>query len=652
MRALLLALQLATAAPGSAAPAPPAADSALRAEVAAATRGFLLLWRDAWQRTQDAARPAARERVEPGDTLARTLAMHCHWQETPWRVRKHLVAGRTRAHASCPMWYPASGPPVGDERLSPDAGLAPERRPHVQAVRRALLAFLDSAAARVPGDLGLARLRVRFALDAGELADAWTAAIGCTADAAGCGLLRGLVLHRAGEVADADTAFLAAVARMPDAERCAWTDAGMLLDPDARRDYEKASCAARGALDARLWWLADPLWLEPGNERRAEHFARKVLVSLLSEPGADLRQHWVAERGGEAVAETVLRYGWPTHVYWAGQSADDGHAEWLRARTVAYAAPYVVPEYTRGRMHTVPAAAALRAPFRAGPDAWQLAAPPGDDDWWPAEHWARERGPLVQLPEGQLVALRRRAATRLAWAVDLDPAALGRAAGAAVQATLLHAPAPDSVAAVGRGTGRVGGTLVVDAAVPAGAALVGVEVPAEAGHAAARTRFGVEVPPPLSALGAGRALSPPLLFDPPADAAATLDAEAVVPRMLGSTVLGARRVGIYWEAYGFAADDTVDLDVRIEREGRPGLLARIAGALLPGPDDRGAVAVRWREAPGSSRALQRREGSVPVQMRSVVLDVSRLERGRYTLTLTVLRAGGGAASSARTVVLR
>ena len=42
-----------------------------------------------------------------------------------------------------------------------------------------------------------------------------------------------------------------------------------------------------------------------------------------------------------------------------------------------------------------------------------------------------------------------------------------------------------------------------------------------------------------------------------------------------------------------------------------------------GPDDRGAVAVRWRETPGSSRAIQRRGRSVPVQMRSVVLDLSR-----------------------------
>ena len=48
----------------------------------------------------------------------------------------------------------------------------------------------------------------------------------------------------------------------------------------------------------------------------------------------------------------------------------------------------------------------------------------------------------------------------------------------------------------------------------------------------------------------------------------------------------------------------------------------------------------------------RLEGDVPVQMRSVVLDLSRLPRGRYRLTVATGAPGRPAVTSERVLVLR
>ena len=80
--------------------------------------------------------------------------------------------------------------------------------------------------------------------------------------------------------------------------------------------------------------------------------------------------------------------------------------------------------------------------------------------------------------------------------------------------------------------------------------------------------FGARAGRPLSELGAAQALLQPLLMDAPADAMSGLPAEAAVPRMQGSTTVNrSRRLGVYWEAYGLAATDTVEIALALSREG-------------------------------------------------------------------------------------
>lgn len=650
---VLLTLQVLA---GADAPSPDvlsAKAAAVRARVDSGIRVFQLAWRDAWRDAERDRRPP-RWKAHFFQFQRRGFAVHCHWIATPLSIKRHLIAGSVRAHSACPLWSPEDEPLAGDERHGIDASLQPGAQLRVAVLRRNLLALLDSAAAALPGDLFVSGQRVRFAIDADDLTTAALAAGNCDADPARCGLLQGYVLLRVGLVAAADSAFLAAAALMAEGERCRWNDIGLLLEPEHRRRYRALPCAARSAREAAFWWLSDPLYIEPGNERRAEHFARKVRLVLQQAIGEDERQRWTPEHGGPAAEEALVRYGWPSRMYWGGQRVDLSHGGWLAQHGADTAPPYVVREYTRGRLHPVPAQSALDEPFAATAGDWQLAAPAEDEDWWPREHYARDGGGIVQLPDGQWAMLRRRDHARFVWAGALDPPLPGRARDAPLEAELLEGRTVGEMTRAGRFAARAGGRLLVDAPLAEGRALIAVEVSGDSVQPAARTRFGVHVAAPLAALGRGRALSQPLLYDPPADAGAELSDDAAIARMLGTTTLGAqRRVGVYWEAYGFAPDDTIDIEVQVSREDRPGVLARVAGVILLRRDgDAAGVGLGWREPPGSRRALEHREGTVTVQMRSFVLDLSRLPRGRYTMTLLMRAAGHAPVSGTRAFTLR
>ncbi len=646
---LLLSLQLS---PAQAIPLVPASsDSVLRARVDSATREFLNQWRYAWQDAQHEQPPPTGEAVRDADL--RTLALHCHWIATPLRIKRRVISGETRSHATCPIWYPLDAPSIEDERRFLDNALRPRERATIGILRLRLRALLDTAATQLRGDAHMAGQRVRFALDVGDIAGATKAAAACATDAARCELLRGLIRYRAGDVRGADSLFSSAAARLSDDARCAWTDIRMLLEADAQQAYSAMSCRARAEFNATLWVLSDPLYVEPGNERRAEHVARQVTALLLSSLGFDGRQHWAAKFGGEAVTETLLRYGWPTQMYWGGAAADRGHDGWLLAQGADTAPPYVVREYSRDRLHTVPTTAALREPFRATSADWRLNAPGNDDEWWPAEHFARDRSRVVSLPLGQTVMLRRATATRFVWAGDLDATELVRPAGTPTSVSLFVSHNVVDVTGAGDTQGVVGQPARVETMVAGGDAFVGIEIPGDASFPAARTRFGLAVVAPLNALGNENALSQLLLFDPPADDRVTLDADLAVRRMLGSTTLSkGRKIGVYWEGYGFTAADDVELEVRMDREDQPGVLSRVGGIFGLGRGTVGSLAIRWREERGSSRALQRVEGTVPLQMRSIILDLSRLAPGTYRLQLSSTIAGASPVTSTRALVLR
>jgi hypothetical protein len=654
MMLLLLALQLSATQLPARRP-----DSVAERQIAGLVdsriREFLQHWRYAWQDTQleiEFDRPKGFLSEVPGDGEARILALHCHFSGTSPRIQKYLIANSTAAHAACPKWYPPDGPRIDDERKNLDGGLSADRRSTIRLLRLSLRALLDSAQVALPRNLDVMRQRVRFALDASDWGGAKQIALSCDIDAVQCGLLRGLVLYRIGNVPEADAEFLSAVKAMPDSARCEWNDVGPLLEGSLRNSYAKMNCAERAEIEARVWWLSDPLYIEQGNERRAEHYARKITISLVAPSGFDGHQHWTRKKGGEATAESEIRYGWPSQMFWGGPQSDEGHGIWLIQHVADSAPPYVTREFTRnGRLHTVPLPSAIENPFGANASDWNLNGDGDKDyDWWPAEHYARERSSIRQLPEGQSVMLRRKDATRFVWVGELDSAEVTRACGDTARASLFVSPWVDEVTRVAEFKRK--NRVAVDYPLTAGKTLIGIESPGNAACPALRTRFAIEVPDALASLKT-QELSQPLLFEASEESGAPLSADAAITRMYGTTEFHKpRTLGVYFESYNFADDDTVQLEVRMTREDKPGFFTRVAQVFKIGNRESGSIGIRWIEVPGNSRAVHVREGNVPIQMRNIVLDVSRLSRGTYRLELLQSIAGKEPVSGERRFGIR
>jgi hypothetical protein len=89
-------------------------------------------------------------------------------------------------------------------------------------------------------------------------------------------MLLGYALHGAGDDGAADEAFARGLRLALPMERMQLHDVVLLLARDEREKYNALRGADRGRYQSRLWSLADPLYLTPGNESLVEHLARGV----------------------------------------------------------------------------------------------------------------------------------------------------------------------------------------------------------------------------------------------------------------------------------------------------------------------------------------------------------------------------------------
>jgi hypothetical protein len=428
---------------------PPDTGQLVRSAIEA-ERQFLALWRREWMESDTHERPGG----------ARIGAIHCHHDGQPYAP--NLIRSARSARSWCPTWGLAErrqpGTPTSDEWRdgTVDSTLDARRRPRIAAARGRLLQLLDSTERLVPTSDFVAGQRVRFRLDAGDADGAEQVARGCRATPSWCAALVGYVHAVRGRLPAADSAFTAARALMSATERCGWDDVGPLLPPADRARYAALPCAARDSVSARVWWVSDPLLIEPGNERRVEHDARRTLIRLRAALSEDERHHWQPLDGGDALIEMVVRYGWPSRSVWGGRHEDATHTGWLAGHGSAGSPPYVTAEYAGARWHVVPPLRTALDPASARGADWQLhpadVSRPGR--WWPTEHYARRAGPLVQLAEGQWALFRRRDASLLAVATALDAGVLGVPAGDSVDAALLVSSHPDAVRQIARARRR------------------------------------------------------------------------------------------------------------------------------------------------------------------------------------------------------
>ncbi|MFN2420314.1 MAG: hypothetical protein ABR527_02885, partial [Gemmatimonadota bacterium] len=242
--------------------------------------------------------------------------------------------------------------------------------PDIAVGREQLLDRLAELARAFPGDEWIAGQRVRYLVESERPEAAIAVAAQCAAGSWWCRALEAYALHAASDYAGAERAFDRALGAMPADQRRRWNDLELLLDRDLRRVWRELSPGARTAFARWLWWLADPFWSVPGNERRTEHFARHVLDRMLGRTRTPYDVAW-----GKDLAELTIRYGWP--------------AGWERVRSDmgtlgGDARPAIVGHDPPGGRSFLPPHGAFLAPFDARLDDWPIDSPESRSAYAPA----------------------------------------------------------------------------------------------------------------------------------------------------------------------------------------------------------------------------------------------------------------------------
>ncbi len=649
---------------------------ALLDSLEAAELRFFYEWREAFKLGQLGRRPLRAVWISAIDVMTEcTSWLDRHETRIANAAWKGRILSGSSTFSVCPSWILGDALP-NDEHYGIDTGLPADLRPGTRRARQSLLDAFAYAAEALPGNDWIAGQRVRLLMDQDDHDAALDAANACDGTPGWCGMLRAYVRSRRHETIAGETALDAALDAMAADERCRWSDIAVLLDSAGRDAYDRIPCARRDSVDAVIWWLSDPLWSEPGNERRLEQYVRRTLLALRDRPHRDERWDWRPEMGGDALRELILRYGWPSYTDWPGPIND-------RARTGRYLIshwrgavnpPYTTFEYSVDRAHMVPDWQTIRAPLQATTGAWQLHSPDSivplgaartdstaasapereratsiqqevmlliDSWWWPREHFA-SRFPIVQLPDGQTVMLRRNAGALLGVATPLPSETLHRHRGARVEPALVVTPRPAAVDVAARKPGVVGEPVVFVASIPGEQTLIGVEIPADSatGAPAARSRRGIAPPPPLSAMGADEtAISGLVLLRAEPGSTFPAATEDVLEHMAATDTIDSRTsFGIYWETYGVAAADTVELAVWVERFTPQGILRRFGISLNITADLNTPIAVSWVE-PGAGNRAHVIPGRVPIVGRHLVLDAGQLAPGDYWLDVVVRKRG-------------
>jgi hypothetical protein len=404
----------------------------------------------------------------------------------------------------------------------------PEERADVARRRDELLDALARAAAAAPGDDWVAGQRVAYLIEARRFPAADSVAAACAGTVWWCDALRGLALHAHNDHAGAAAAFDRALAAMPAEQRCRWTDLSLWLDDRAHGEYRRLPCGPeRDAWERRFWGVAQPLLMLPGNDLRNELLARRVMVGIHAEAASPHGMPW-----GDDMAESELRYGWPTA--WVARPPNPG---------IAIAPPDVVGYEPTPSFDFLPAKGVWAHPEQAGADAWDL------KDTRARSRYAPRYAPrgFAELPH-QIARFRRGDSTVVvgAWNVDRDTkwdsatvTTLPESARRVDVGLVLVDSTGDAARGVRPAVPRRGALAVTVGTLPR---LASLEVLDTVAGRAARARYAV---PPLAP---GAAVSDVLLLDRGAGSAP--DLESVLPHANGSPVIRAGGVvGLYWESY-------------------------------------------------------------------------------------------------------
>lgn len=490
-----------------------------------------------------------------------------------------------------------------------DGDHPPPEPPVIAERRRELVASIGQAAASLPGDGWIAGQHVRYLLEAGDEDAAVAAARACRADRWWCAALEGLALHESQRFPEAEQAFAAALAAMDSAEHARWMDVEVLLQPADKRTWRDTPESERVRLIRRMWWLADPLWSQAGNDRLTEHYARWTMDRIQQRARQVDRMRW-----DDDLTEILLRYGWFT--------------AWERYEPMFYGAADQASAIGYNEPRTwefIPPLETVADPTRLRGDEWPLSEPEPTTTRY-APEYARH---IMRVPHQFAVFPRRGAALLVAgYALPEDSLPPDPRLHAALVAmddaggTRTESPWQPTASS---------GALYVE--LPATNTVVSLELREDSTRAVARRRQAVS-------WDADARVSDLLLLAHP-DARPTEVMEAARIARGSSILAPGERVGVFWEMYDVERSDSVQVRVGLVPARAVWGRRRLEAVGIV----KGARTVRM----GWSEGVEAGE----VVGRSLAVGIPHdLRPGDYTLEVTVSAPGRPPATARRPITVR
>jgi len=420
------------------------------------------------------------------------------------------------------------------------------------------------------------------------------------------------------------------------------------------------------------------LWSVPGNERYVAHGSRRIHRELRDLNDRDERYVWDRSAGGNALRETIMRYGWPSYTNWLGPRREQTFAKSLDffpplsyrppptvrirvapvfvpppLRIVAF--PFTTKEYSIDRTALIPAFKGIMDPFSLTTQHYQLTNPDTAylDLWWPTEHMMLNYR-IEMLDSGQTALWRRDSSIVYQLSVDDPLRVLDTTAAGTFLATLTGGSSAKDTRELARAPVAKDHTLRLNTILTGKPVVLSAEILPRTPHEpAARLRFGLRPPPTLREMKpTDVALSDPVFMRLPDRAMSVpVDEASVLQYMAGALTFPSNEMlALYWESYGLAAGDTVQIELKIRRDDEQSASRRIGAALGLASALRDSISIKWTEPDGRHTATNV-SASRAVVGRSVALDVKALAPGAYVAIIEMRKGTQAPARSQRRFVI-
>lgn len=307
-------------------------------------------------------------------------AYHRFFPESMGELFDSVRVPRSTDTGYCPHWWNA---PQRHSTLvrAQESYFADVDRSLIGTVRAAMMDSLVAHLQRHPFDtVGVAQL-ARFAIDQGSPLRARAAADACAPTTTFCVRVQALLAYYEGAWHTADSLFTMANHQAPPS--CS-DSLVVLLVPRYLRD---TGCASRTAKESILWWLADPLWGSPVNERRLKHERRLLEISFRRLVGRDEFFDFSAKQWDKALG-VLVRYGWPSNFQPCGHCARADRTGYWWGATDDMTWRMGALNYSGDRYATIPPLSVLTEPARSTSSDWALPVYDAQRfrNPWPVEH--------------------------------------------------------------------------------------------------------------------------------------------------------------------------------------------------------------------------------------------------------------------------